>query len=126
MFKRIDHIALVVKDKEKSIHFYEKYFGFKKYYESESHSLAAKSITFLKLGDSAIELIDMSENPEKKGFHFCLESDHFDEDYLYLKKEGIPVYIEPTFAGVREPREKGSKRAIFIGPDGELIEIRGQ
>lgn len=35
MFTRIDHVALSVKDREKSIDFYEKHFGFKKYYEHD-------------------------------------------------------------------------------------------
>ncbi len=31
MFKRIDHVAISVKDREKSIEFYTKNFGFQKY-----------------------------------------------------------------------------------------------
>ena len=32
MFRRIDHVALHVNDLQRSIDFYEKHFGFKKYF----------------------------------------------------------------------------------------------
>jgi lactoylglutathione lyase len=35
MFTHIDHIAISVKDRQTSIDFYEKYFGFRKYYEHD-------------------------------------------------------------------------------------------
>ncbi|WP_242659951.1 VOC family protein [Desulfitobacterium hafniense] len=35
MFIRIDHVAFSVKDRQKSIDFYEKNFGFKKYFEHD-------------------------------------------------------------------------------------------
>jgi len=36
MFTHIDHIAISVKDRKRSIEFYEKNFGFKKYFEAKS------------------------------------------------------------------------------------------
>ncbi|MBU7008666.1 VOC family protein [Phosphitispora fastidiosa] len=35
MFKRIDHIAFIVKDRHHSIKFYEDNFGFKSYFEHD-------------------------------------------------------------------------------------------
>ena len=60
-----------------------------------------------------------------RNFHFCLESDSFDEDYNRLKDAGVPVNTEPRPAEERESREKGWRRVVFIGLDGELIEFRG-
>jgi lactoylglutathione lyase len=125
MFKRIDHIAFNVRDREKSVRFYERFFGFKKYYEHDVPVPVIEKIVYLKLGDTVLELIHMPEGGENRGFHFCLESDDFEEDYQRVKNGGIPVDTEPHPAGVREPGEESWQRAVFIGPDGELVEIRG-
>lgn len=125
MFKRIDHVAFTVKDRAKSIHFYEKYFGFKKYFEHDVPFPAVKKIVYLKLGDTILEMVHLNTNSTNQGFHFCLESDNFDEDYTRLIDAGIPVDTEPHLVEAREEREKGWRRVVFIGPDEELIEFRG-
>jgi lactoylglutathione lyase len=125
MFRRIDHIAFVVKDREKSIDFYEKYFGFKKYYEHDVPVPVIEKIVYLKLGDTVLELIHIPNGPVNQGYHFCLESDDFEADYKRLKEAGIPVETEPHPAGAREAREEGWRRTVFKGLDGESIEFRG-
>jgi lactoylglutathione lyase len=125
MFRRIDHIAFVVKDREKSIDFYEKYFGFKKYYEHDVPVPVIEKIVYLKLGDTVLELIHIPNGPVNQGYHFCLESDDFEADYKRLKEAGIPVETEPHPAGAREMREEGWRRTVFKGLDGESIEFRG-
>ncbi|HEX9063005.1 MAG TPA: VOC family protein [Clostridia bacterium] len=125
MFKRIDHVAFVVKDRAKSIKFYEEHFGFRKYNEHDVPVPVIEKIVYLKLGDTVLELIHMPAGSENQGFHFCLESDNFDEDYAHLKNAGVPVDTEPHPAGVRETGEEGWRRVVFVGPDGELIEFRG-
>jgi len=42
-----------------------------------------------------------------------------------LKDAGVPINTEPQPAEEREPREKGWRRVVLIGLDGELIEFRG-
>jgi len=125
MFKRIDHLAFIVKDRFKSIQFYEEYLGFKKYFEHDVPFEVVEKIVYLKLGETILELIHMPEGPENTGFHFCLESDSFDEDYNRLKNAGIPVDTEPHLAGAREAGEEEWRRAVFVGPDAEMIEFRG-
>jgi len=125
MFRRIDHIAFIVKNREKSTEFYETYFGFKKYYEHDVPVPAIEKIIYLKLGDTVLELMHMPSGPVNLGYHFCLESDNFDEDYRRLKEAGIQVETEPHLAGARETREQGWRRTVFRGPDGEAIEFRG-
>ncbi|MEG6617208.1 VOC family protein [Peptococcaceae bacterium 1198_IL3148] len=125
MFKRIEHLAFNIKDRARSIHFYEEHFGFKKYYEHDVPEPTIEKIIYLRLGDTIIELIHMPTGSPIQGFHFCLESDNFEEDYTRLKAAGIPVDTEPQPAGSREPGEEGWRRTVFVGPDGELIEIRG-
>lgn len=125
MFKRIDHLAFYVKDREKSINFYEKHFGFKKYHEHDVPVPTIEKIVYLKLGDTVLELIHMPNGPKSQGFHFCLESDNFDEDYNRLKNSGIPIETKPHKAGAREAGEENWQRVVFVGPDGEQIEFRG-
>ena len=129
MFKRIDHISFNVRDRIKSVQFYEEHFGFKKYYENDVPAPTIEKIVYLKLGDTVLELdhrsTDSTTGSTNRNFHFCLESDSFDEDYTRLKEAGIPVNTEPQPAGEREGREKGWRRVVFIGLDGELIEFRG-
>lgn len=120
MLKRISHVALIVKDYTKSINFYVKHFGFEIISEREIPSPTLKKIAFLKLGDTTLELLNMPDGPSIQGSHFCIESDSFDEDYNRLKSAGIPVDVEPSAS-----QENGPKRAVFIGPDGESIEVTG-
>jgi len=125
MFKRIDHIAFIVKDRAESVYFYEEYLGFKKYHEHDVPAPVVEKIVYLKLGDTVLELIHMPDGPANNGFHFCLESDNFEEDYNRLVDAGIPVDTEPHPVGPRETGEEGWNRVVFVGPDGEMIEFRG-
>ena len=125
VFRRIDHVAITVKDRARSIRFYEENFGFKLYFEHDVPVPEVEKIVYLKLGDTVLEMVHMLSGPGNQGFHFCLESNNFDEDYTRLKDAGIPVATEPHPAGAREPREEGWRRVVFSGPDGESIEFRG-
>ena len=126
MFTRIDHVAFSVKDRQKSIDFYEKNFGFKKYFEHDVPGVPnLEKVVYLQLGDTVLELEHWTNEKENQGCHFCLISDDFDSDYQWLKNAGIPVVAEPHIPEPRILKEKGWKRVVFQGPDGELIEFRG-
>ena len=122
MFQRIDHLALHVRDLESSVIFYENNFGFKKYFQ---HAVVpGHEIAYLKLGDTVLEL---SQRPEGSmaGFHFCLETERFDEAVSTLQRKGVEMVRAPHSTPPREPREGGWRRVVFRGPDGEQIELRG-
>lgn len=122
MFKRIDHVALHVSDLDRSVAFYEKHFGFKKYFQHAGS--AGMPIAYLKLGDTILELTHRSDGA-MAGFHFCLETDNLDGAIQSLLKQGVQL-VRPTHdTAAREAREKGWRRVVFGGPDGEQIEIRG-
>ncbi len=122
MYKRIDHVALHVSDLDHSVNFYELHFGFRKYFQHAAGS--GMQIAYLKLGDTVLELTHRSDGA-MKGFHFCLETDHFDTAVAELQKKGVEIAQEPHPTAARETREKGWRRVVFRGPDGESIEIRG-
>jgi lactoylglutathione lyase len=122
MYKRIDHVALHVKDLDRSVSFYEQHFGFRNYFQ---HPVpGGMQIAYLKLGDTVLELTHHSDGA-MTGFHFCLETDNFDQSVEDLKKKGVEVVRAPHDTAPREPREKGWRRVVFRGPDGEQIELRG-
>jgi lactoylglutathione lyase len=122
MYKRIDHVALHVADLERSVAFYERHFGFKNYFEQSVP--AEPRIAYLKLGDTVLELTHRSEGA-MTGFHFCLESDNFDEAVSELQAAGVPLIRAAHPTAAREPREENWRRVVFRGPDGEQIELRG-
>ena len=122
MYKRIDHVALHVAHLERSVAFYERHFGFKNYFEQSVP--AGPRIAYLKLGDTVLELTHRSEGA-MTGFHFCRESDNFDEAVSELQAAGVPLIRAPHPTAAREPREENWRRVVFRGPDGEQIELRG-
>ena len=122
MFKRIDHVAIHVSDLARSVAFYEKHFGFKHYFRQTA--TGGLQIAYLKLGDTVLELTHHSDGA-MKGFHFCLETDSFDDTVAQLQAEGVQLIRPPHDTAAREPREQGWRRVVFAGPDGELIELRG-
>ncbi len=122
MFRRIDHVALHVSDLEKSVAFYEKHFGFKKYFQHAA--TGGMQIAYLKLGDTVLELTHRSDG-SMAGFHFCLETEGFDQAVGELQKNGVEMVRAPHDTPARDAREKGWRRVVFRGPDGEQIELRG-
>jgi lactoylglutathione lyase len=122
MFKRIDHVAIHVADLDRSIKFYERHFGFKHYFQHAASG--GLQIAYLKLGDTVLELTHHTEG-SMAGFHFCLETDSFAETVEALQRDGVKLLRAPHDTAAREPREKGWRRVVFAGPDGEQIELRG-
>jgi len=122
MFKRIDHVAIHVSDLNRSVAFYERHFGFTHYFQQTASG--GLQIAYLRLGDTVLELTHHSDG-EMKGFHFCLETDGFDETVDRLQKDGVRLIRAPHETAAREPREQGWRRVVFAGPDGEQIELRG-
>ncbi len=123
MFKHIDHLALHVTDVAATAKFYMETFGFKKI--SEASGAGGPSRVFIQLGDTLIELTQRAQADPMSGFHFCLQATDFDADLAGLRARGLPVVTEATPTTPRGPLDQGSQRAVFRGPHGELIEIRG-
>jgi lactoylglutathione lyase len=122
MFKRIDHIALHVTDLSKSVDFYTSNFEFTKYYHNTTPN--GIKITYMMLGDSLLEL---AQEPDGglQGFHFCIQTTDFDSAVKKLLSNDVKILNEPHHTNPRQPEERGWRRAVFAGPDGEQIEIRG-
>ena len=122
LFKRIDHVAIHVADIDHSIDFYANNFGCDKYFEHTAGP--GFRIAYLKMGDTILELVN-SPGEKISGFHFCFETGDLDAAVEQLKACRIKCVTEPYETAARSPSEKGWRRAVFYGLDGEQIELRG-
>ncbi len=123
MYKRIDHVALQVVDAEAAARFYIETFGFKKVFAAAGTS--GRPIIYIQLGDGMIELTQRDEAEPMSGFHLCLQPADFDAVLADLLARGLPLVTKAQPTTPRVPQEEGWQRAVFRGPHGELIEIRG-
>jgi methylmalonyl-CoA epimerase len=133
MPKRIDHVAIIVRNIEQALAFYRDTLGIT---PSEIKEVPTEQvrIAFLPMGGpggSEIELIEptvpgstLTKYLEKRGeglHHICLEVDNIDEALQEMKDRGAPVLDQ-------QPRVAAEGRAIFLHPKGtsgvllELIE----
>ena len=133
MPRRIDHVAIIVRNIEQALAFYRDTLGITPREIKEVPTEQVR-IAFLPMGGpggSEIELIEPT-NPdsslarflEKRGeglHHICLEVDDIDTALADLQARGAPVLDN-------QPRRAAEGRAIFLHPKGthgvllELVE----
>jgi methylmalonyl-CoA epimerase len=131
MPKRIDHVAIVVRNIEQALAFYRDTLGIE---PSEIKEVPTEQvrIAFLPLGGpggSEIELVEPSSTNtsllkflEKRGeglHHICLEVENIEAALVELQEKDVPV-LDQT------PRTAAEGRAIFIHPkgtNGVLLEL---
>lgn len=115
---RIVHIALKVKDLEKTSEFYERVFGFKPVETSK-----VRDHTSCHLSDGAIDLAlikyDSEDSAEARAagaapciHHFAIEVDDFDRAVAEISKSGCEIISDPGVIPVK-----------FRAPGGTLAEI---
>jgi glyoxylase I family protein len=122
---RIDHVAIICSDYEKSKKFYTETLGFairQEIYRSERNSWKCD----LEInGDFQIELFSFpnssarASHPEACGLrHLAFEVDDFDAVIVELNGKGVAT--EP----VRNDETRNSKRfTFFFDPDGQPLEL---
>lgn len=122
---KIHHIALSVKNLEKSTRFYKDIFGFDEVKKFEKKDLGGKAV-LLKLGDTRLELWEFVEQIENKDDfsnlnilgmkHFSIEVDGIDQKYRELKSKNIEI-TEPKLGA------SGARYCFLKDPDGLPIEL---
>lgn len=131
MPKRIDHIAIIVRNLEQALVFYRDTLGITPGEIKEVPSEQVR-IAFLPMGGpggSEIELIEpttpdssLTKFLEKRGeglHHVCLEVDNIDAALAEIQEKGAPVLD-------KQPRVAAEGRAIFLHPkgtNGVLLEL---
>ncbi|HYL43325.1 MAG TPA: methylmalonyl-CoA epimerase [Ktedonobacteraceae bacterium] len=131
MPKRIDHIAIIVRNIEQALLFYRDTLGIT---PSEVKEVPTEQvrIAFLPMGGpggSEIELIEpttadssLAKFLEKRGeglHHICLEVENIDTTLAEMQAQGAPVLD-------KQPRTAAEGRAIFLHPkgtNGVLLEL---
>lgn len=131
MPKRIDHVAIIVRNIEQALTFYRDTLGIEPSAIQEVPTEQVR-IAFLPLGGpggSEIELIEpttpdssLTKFLEKRGeglHHICLEVENIDTALAEMREQGAPVLDQ-------QPRVAAEGRAIFLHPkgtNGVLLEL---
>jgi methylmalonyl-CoA epimerase len=123
MPKRIDHVAIIVRNIEQALAFYQNTLGITPREIRDVPSEQVR-IAFLPLGGpggSEIELIEPATSDsslakflEKRGeglHHICLEVEDIDAALQEMQQKGAPVLDQ-------QPRTAAEGRAIFLHPKG--------
>lgn len=126
---KIDHIAVLSDDLEKSLGFWRDALGMEMTHVEDVP--AEKSmVAFLPVGASEIELVKPTTDDsglarylEKRGpgmHHICLEVDDIEGMLAQLKEKGVQLINETAMAGI------GGRRYAFIHPksaNGVMVEL---
>lgn len=126
---KIDHIAVLSDDLEKSLGFWRDALGMEMTHVEDVP--AEKSmVAFLPVGASEIELVKPTTDDsglarylEKRGpgmHHVCLEVDDIEGMLAQLKEKGVQLINETAMAGI------GGRRYAFIHPksaNGVMVEL---
>jgi methylmalonyl-CoA/ethylmalonyl-CoA epimerase len=127
--KRIDHIAILVDDLDKTLSFWRDGLGMELSHVEDVP--AEKSmVAFLPVGGSEVELVKpttgdsgLAKYLEKRGpgmHHVCLEVDDIDGMLAQLKEKGIQLINETAMTGL------GGRKYAFIHPkaaNGVMVEL---
>lgn len=127
--KRIDHVAILVDDLDKTLAFWQDGLGIK--LEHVVDVPAEKSqVAFLPVGGSEVELVKPTSDDsglakylEKRGpgmHHICLEVDDIEAMLAQLKAKGIQLINETPLNGI------GGRKYAFVHPkaaNGVMVEL---
>lgn len=126
--KKINHVAIAVKDVEDSLKFWRDALGLEVDHVEDVPSQKSE-VVFIPVGDSEIELVKptspdtgVAKFLDEKGggvHHLCLEVDSIDEMLSQLKEKGVRLINET-------PLELPGRKMAFIHPKstgGVLIEL---
>jgi len=127
--KRIDHVAILIDDMQKTLAFWQDALGIPMTHMQEIPAEQSR-IAFLPLGGSEIELVQPTTDDsglarylEKRGpgmHHVCLEVDDIEGMLAQLREKGVQLINQAPQTG------PGGKRYAFIHPksaNGVLVEL---
>jgi lactoylglutathione lyase len=118
MLRQLEHIGVMVKDMDRSVHFYTEVLGLQL---RERRTFRTLELAFLEIGDTEIELIAGEAGYIEKDAiinHIAFTVDNLEEAVTHLKTHGADV-------DVSDPIElwDGKRCLFFRGPDGEKLEF---
>lgn len=126
--KKINHVAIVVKNIDAALEFWQNQLGLVLDHIEEVPSQASK-VAFLPVGEGEVELVQPTDPDsglasylEKRGegmHHVCLEVDDINGMLIGLKQKGVRLINE-------EPLDLPGRKMAFIHPksaNGVLVEL---
>ena len=122
MFKKIDHVAVHCSDLERSLAFYQDAFGFE--FINRFERPGGGPIAYAQLGGTVLELTQKA-GERYGGYHIAIWADDMDAAIAHLAALGVTVITEARPTNAKLPSEGDTRRAVYAGPDGEMIEVRG-
>jgi catechol 2,3-dioxygenase-like lactoylglutathione lyase family enzyme len=127
---KIDHVAIRVKDFERSKKFYSKYFGFEQF-DSLDEPPEGKEVHLIS-GDVHLELLlvkDFAKEPDlgtlgknDRGVcHFSFNVKNIENIYRKMKEDGVPITLDLTSFKLDSGRK--GKCFFFKDPDDTIIDV---
>lgn len=126
--KKINHVAIVVKDIDAALAFWRDQLGLKLDHIEDVPSQASK-VAFMPVGEGEVELVEPTNpdsglakylNTRGEGMHhLCVEVDDIEGMLAQLKEKGVRLINE-------EPLDLPGRRMAFIHPkstNGVLLEL---
>jgi methylmalonyl-CoA/ethylmalonyl-CoA epimerase len=127
--KRIDHVAILVDDLDKTLAFWRDALGMELAHIQDVPA-EKSAVAFLPVGGSEVELVypttddsGLARYLEKRGpgmHHICLEVDDIEAMLAQLKAKGIQLINETPLTGL------GGKKYAFVHPksaNGVMVEL---
>ncbi|MBN6188091.1 VOC family protein [Aneurinibacillus sp. BA2021] len=123
MIKKMEHVAVIVTDMDRSIAFYKEMFGYEVRLRGEN---AVRDMAFLyhpAQPGMEIELIrDLTpqESYSDSGIvnHIAFTVDRIEDAIDYYRAKGIVFHTEEP-----KPTLEGGRMILFYGPDRELLQL---
>jgi catechol 2,3-dioxygenase-like lactoylglutathione lyase family enzyme len=119
----VAHMAVYVKDLDKTRRFYEKFLGFGEPFTLPDKEKTGTRIAFVKVNDyQYIEIFTEKDRGEGQLNHISFYTEDADRMYAWLKSKGIEVMSDKGSVG---KGQTGNKNFNVKDPDGHIVEMVG-
>jgi glyoxylase I family protein len=119
------HVAIRVRDYDRSLRFYQEVLGFT---QAIAWGDAPKRAAMLDTGDG--NYLEVFERPDEKWadadpciLHLALRCGDIDAVIDRVRAAGAEITVEPKTLTVGKTQQATIRLAFFKGPDGEVIEL---
>ena len=117
----VAHMAVYVKDLDKTRKFYESFMGFAEAFTLPKKDGTGVRIVFVKVNEHQyFEIFNEADRGEGQLNHISFYTDNADQMYAYLKSRGVEVVSDK---GAVSKGQTGNKNFNVKDPDGHIVEI---
>ncbi|MGD0041751.1 MAG: VOC family protein [Isosphaeraceae bacterium] len=117
----VAHMAIYVKDLDKTRKFYEEFLGFAEPFTLPKKEGGGVRIAFVKVNDHQyFEIFNEADRGEGQLNHISFYTGDADRMYSYLKSKGVEIMSDKGSVG---KGQTGNKNFNVKDPDGHIVEI---